>query len=211
MFCLVTGSINFFELGKKHWISEFIALSYLSEVAGHATYQNPEVQKLIHSTDMHFDLILVETTFVQESYVTFGHKFNAPVVELQSVCTSFWSNALMGNPNSFSYIVDYKTLSTNKMNFMERVQNTILGFTTLALYRYLMFPKQEKLVDLYMNYTGYETRPSLLDQIATTSLVLVNTHEALHYAQPNNPNIIYIAGIHVKPPNKLPEVRMKII
>lgn len=43
--------------------------------------QNSKVQKLIHSTDLHFDLIVNEDFFA-ENLLMFGHKFKAPIVTI---------------------------------------------------------------------------------------------------------------------------------
>lgn len=43
--------------------------------------KHPNVQKLIASTDQHFNLIIAEQ-FYQESFLMFAHKFRAPVITL---------------------------------------------------------------------------------------------------------------------------------
>lgn len=43
--------------------------------------QNENVKKLIHSTGLHFDVIVNEDFFA-ESWLIFAHKFNAPVVSI---------------------------------------------------------------------------------------------------------------------------------
>lgn len=42
---------------------------------------NSNVQKVIHSTDLHFDLVLLED-FYHESWLMFAYKFNAPVITI---------------------------------------------------------------------------------------------------------------------------------
>uniref|UniRef100_A0A1B6DZV4 UDP-glucuronosyltransferase n=1 Tax=Clastoptera arizonana TaxID=38151 RepID=A0A1B6DZV4_9HEMI len=197
--------VDFFEMRKYYWFVYANMLSTLGEFSGHVTLQHPEVQRMLHTGDYHFDLVLVETTFVQEAYVVFGHKFGAPVIELQSMCTSFWSNQLMSNSYPFSYFVDYRTRSDNKMDFIERLKNTILGISSIIVFRYILLPKQQALVNQYMRYDGWEGRPSLIDQLTNTSLAIVNTHVALHYPQPNNPNIIYAPGVQIRAPKELPQ------
>lgn len=39
------------------------------------------VQKLIHRTDLHFDLVINQEVF-HDSFLMFGHKFNAPIVTI---------------------------------------------------------------------------------------------------------------------------------
>lgn len=39
------------------------------------------VQKIIHSKDLHFDLV-INADFFHESWLMFAHKFNAPIVTI---------------------------------------------------------------------------------------------------------------------------------
>lgn len=43
--------------------------------------KDPNVQKIIHSDDLHFDLIINEE-FFHESWLMFGYLFNAPAVSI---------------------------------------------------------------------------------------------------------------------------------
>lgn len=43
--------------------------------------KHPNVQRVIHSNDLHFDLVINEE-FFHESWLMFGYKFNAPVVTI---------------------------------------------------------------------------------------------------------------------------------
>jgi hypothetical protein len=47
------------------------------------------VQKLIHS-DEQYDVVLLESFFVQELYSVLQHKFNAVAVELMALGSSSW-------------------------------------------------------------------------------------------------------------------------
>lgn len=44
-------------------------------------FENPNVQKFIHSTGLHFDLIINEE-FFGDSFLMFAHKFKAPIVTI---------------------------------------------------------------------------------------------------------------------------------
>lgn len=41
----------------------------------------PNVQKIINSEDLHFDLVINEE-FYHESWLMFGYKFNAPIITI---------------------------------------------------------------------------------------------------------------------------------
>lgn len=43
--------------------------------------QDANVQKLIHSTDKHFDVVINEEFFA-DSFLMFAHKFKAPIITI---------------------------------------------------------------------------------------------------------------------------------
>lgn len=43
--------------------------------------KSASVQKIIHSTDLHFDLV-INADFYHESWLMFAYKFNAPIVTI---------------------------------------------------------------------------------------------------------------------------------
>lgn len=47
---------------------------------------NVNVQKLIHSTDLHFDVFINEE-FWADSFLLFAYKFKAPIVTICEFCT----------------------------------------------------------------------------------------------------------------------------
>lgn len=53
-------------------------------------FENPNVQKLIHSTNLHYDVVINEEFFA-DSFLMFSHKFKAPIVTmckyLQLICS----------------------------------------------------------------------------------------------------------------------------
>lgn len=50
-------------------------------VINNYVYQNANVQKLIHSTNLQFDVVINED-FYGESFLMFAHKFKAPIVTI---------------------------------------------------------------------------------------------------------------------------------
>jgi hypothetical protein len=57
--------------------------------------EDPQVQRLIHS-DQQFDLLIMETFFMQEAFSALQHKFKAPAVEIINTPGNAWSNYLLG-------------------------------------------------------------------------------------------------------------------
>lgn len=56
-------------------------MSSFTNVMNAYALENPNVQKLIHSTDLHFDIVINEEFFA-ESFLMFAHKFKAPIVTI---------------------------------------------------------------------------------------------------------------------------------
>ena len=176
----------------------------LSEAVCHHVLQEENVQKLIHSTDLHFDLIIIEA-FFNECFLGFAHKFKAPLIQ---VCTYGGSNFMadwVGSPNPYSYVPDEFLDYTDKMNFWQRMYNTVFGTLKHVGRQLIHLPRQNAALQKYFNYT--DDLPPLWELEYKTSLVLLNTHHSLSYPKPLMPNYVQVGGMHMKPPKKLPQVR----
>lgn len=146
--------------------------------------------------------------FHHECFVTIGHKFNAPVVQLIPSTPTADVAQWHGNPYDGSYIPDVNSGFSDHMSFVERLTNTAVSFIHTAINSYLYLPKQRELMDLYFNYTGWETRPSMENMLKNISLTLMNTHFSIGTPRPFVPSYIDVAGMHLKPASPLPEVNI---
>lgn len=173
------------------------------------TVNKPSVLKLIHSQGLNFDLVLFEN-FFHECFVTIGHKFNAPVVQLFPSVPNAGVAQWYGNPYAGSYIPDINSGLSDNMSFIERLTNTAISFihTTMSSLYYL--PKQRGLMDKYFNYTGWETRPSMENMLKNVSLTLINTHFSIGTPRPLVPSFIDVAGMQLRPASTLPAVNIFI-
>jgi glucuronosyltransferase len=177
----------------------------IGESLCHKVLQQESVQKLIHSTDQHFDVIFIEAS-VTECFLSFAHIFQAPTIQ---VCPYGGGNFMadwVGSPNPYSYVPDQSIDYTDKMNFWERTLNTILCLLKHVLRQLIHVPKQNAVMQNHFNYT--DNLPPVWELEHKTSLVLVNTHHSLSYPKPLMPNYVQVGGMHVKPPTKLPQVRI---
>jgi hypothetical protein len=80
---VLTVPANMFDM---HSFGHF-DLAFMSWFTGdslcHYVLQQESIQKLIHSTDLHFDVVIVGA-FFNECFLGFAHKFQAPIIQ---VCT----------------------------------------------------------------------------------------------------------------------------
>nr|QPA18394.1 UDP-gluconosyltransferase [Trialeurodes vaporariorum] len=195
--------------GLLQFVTPFFFWRALGNILDRAM-STEEFKELVQSKDT-FDLVIAEYSFAQESLAAFGHKFNAPIIDISSTAPNPVTLSNNGNPHTFSYIPDILLALDNKMSFFERVKNSAYGLTQLIGSSIYQFPSQQALMRKHFTYLGADTMPSLREMIRNTSAVLVNAHFSVNYPQPFAPNIIEIGGFHLKPAKKLPAELQKFM
>jgi len=172
--------------------------------ACHHVLQGENLQKIIHSTDLHFENFVIEA-FINECFLEFAHKFQAPFIQ---PCTYGGSNYMadwVGSPNTYSYIPDKFIEYRDKINLWQRMYNTVLGTLKRVGRQLIQLPRQNAALHKYFNYTDNLSPEWELEYKAT--LVLLNTHHSFSYPNPLMPNYVQVGGMNVKTPKKFPQVR----
>jgi len=114
-----------------------------------------------------------------------------------------WSYDRVGGPDNPSYIPTIVTRAAGKMNFKERMINTLYYiYFKLAWKYYSEWPANELLKENF----GPDT-PHINEIVYNTSMVFVNGHFSLDGPRPLVPNMVEIGGIHVKSPKPIPKVK----
>lgn len=163
--------------------------------------QIPEVQELIKINHKDkFDLI-ISTIFFSDCYLGFVHKFEAPLIFISPGGHVFGSHEFIGDPDPWSHVPAIMLPYTDRMNFQERFLNTLFGLIFKATRWYI-----NSLQDNVMRRHFGSDVPFVGDLQRNASLMLLNTHVSLSYPRPTVPNVIYVGGMHVKPPKELPKV-----
>ncbi|KAL1461764.1 hypothetical protein WDU94_013636 [Cyamophila willieti] len=170
--------------------------------------QHPVIRDLLKS-DAKFDLIIAEFFFGQEPLAVFGHKFQAPMISHFSHSTPSHVFHSMGTPNLYSYMPDFHLALPTRMNFIQRLQNTLFGvFNPLAL-AWWYYPAQDLLM---REIAGTFTPPlpyiqTLLHNISAT---LVYSDPMLEYPRAQIANLVPVGGIHLKT-SQLPKDLVKLM
>jgi glucuronosyltransferase len=193
-----------FDMASQSPIELTLMMWFMGEAVCHHVLQEDIVQKLIHSTDLHFDVVVMET-FFNECFFGFAHKFKAPLIQVCTYGGAKYMADFVGSPNPYSYVPDDFFHYTDKMNFWERMHNAIIGTFKQVGRQLFHLPRQNAAMQKYFNYT--DSLPPVWELENKTSLVLLNTHHSLSYPKPLMPNYVQVGGMHVKPPKKLPQVR----
>jgi glucuronosyltransferase len=204
---IISGATNSFDLPKFNYFQIILMLWGLGSEVCDRVLQQKTVQDLIHSNDQQFDLIINEA-FANDCFLGFAHKFKAPVVQLVTFGGTSWMGDWVGNPTPYSYVPDPFQNFSDRMDFWERIVNT-LGITFQKLTRIFYYlPKQQALLEKY--FSDYAPLPSISELDSSTSLLLLNHHFSISYPRPLVPNMVEVGGMHVKPAKKLPAVSMSV-
>ncbi|CAH0746951.1 unnamed protein product [Bemisia tabaci] len=198
------NNVNMTELGTANPLISRAFLYTMFNKFAELSVSAKEMQELISSKE-EFDVIAGEVSFFQPSLLAFAHRFQAPFVDLSPATPFTHVSSFMGNPFSFSYIPDSLLTLSDSMSFLERLENTVNGLWDLAWFNWYFVPAQDAIIKKHFKYPGVEKIPSVSELIKNISLSLVNSHFSIGYSRPFSPNMVEIAGMHLKPVQKLPK------
>lgn len=150
-----------------------------------------------------FDLVIIEN-FFHECFVTLGHKYGAPVVQLLPFATNPRVSQWHGNPYGPAYVADFAANYVAPMTFAQRAQNAVAATFNTWINRLIYIPRQLAIMDKHFAYEGHESRPDLETMLRNVSLTLVNSHPMIWPAVPYVPSYVQVAGMHTKPAGPLP-------
>lgn len=203
---LVTDTI--LEDGKSYFyfFDELHVRSVIGVEITKTYVSSPEVQKFIKEDQSKFDLVIVES-FFQECTIAMGHKYGAPVVNFIPVAPWATPSLLAGNPSDFSYIKDFKLNSGKRINFWDRLLNTLFGLYAMLFEPIIYYSKMENLMNTYFKYPGYETRPKMIEMLKNVSLSLIDSDVAILSPRPYVPSFIEVPGIHLHQTKNMQKVK----
>ena len=165
--------------------------------------EEEEINKLIHSEDVQFDLVIMEA-FFNECFLGFVHKFKAPLIQVCVFSGTHWMGDWFGNRNPYAFIPDVFSSFSNRMDFWERLVNTITGTLVRFVRQHLYIPDQDE--NLKKHFGFLEGLPSVTELEYNTSLLLLNHHFSIGHPRPLMPAMVQVGGLHLKLAKKLPQV-----
>lgn len=176
---------NLTSLGQMKAI--FGAMPILTEeLLNHAHVKN------LLKSNMKFDAMII-THPLSEQLFGIAHHFNVPLIVLSLIGTNPMVNYIAGNMNPYSYVPNLQYTFTDKMSFVERLINTVMGLSG-EIFQALLFPIQKSISAKY-----FPSAPPLEDIIEKhVALILVNSHYTTESPRPYTPNLIQIGGFHLE-------------
>ncbi|KAK5642054.1 hypothetical protein RI129_008221 [Pyrocoelia pectoralis] len=162
------------------------------------TLNSSNVQKLIKSNEK-FDIVILER-LMNDAFHGFCAHFEAHCIISSPIPTSSWTNIQMGNVGPPSYVPELGSRFSSEMNFFERAYNFLAYLFYTTWFHAYVVPLHNEIMHKYFTKV-----PHLYDIYYNVSLMLVNTHIAVHPPVPHLPNMIEIGGYHIKPPKPIPK------
>lgn len=153
-------------------------------------------------TDERFDVIISEYFNSNCLLTPLIEKLKIPFIGITSHVLMPWSNMWVGNPDNPGYVPVIFMDNSDKMSFLERVENTVMLLFNRFYYRYIIEDHEFELVKKHVGKDFSHAEAVMYN----TSLILSNTHFTLHGARPFVPNVIEVGGIHLEEHQKLPSV-----
>lgn len=194
---------SFQEFSYTHLMKYYEPL-YLAELGRNSCERAFHSENLLEfiKTDKQFDVIITEF-FNSDCMLAFVHKFKAPLIGIGSNTIMSWMNMRFGNIDHPAYVPSNFLDHTDKLSFIERVENAMMNvFSKFVYYYYIDRPTY----DIVKPYFG-EDLPQLSDIAINASLMLSNSHFSLFTPRPLVPSVIEVCGLHIEDTKPLPKVK----
>ncbi|XP_037716694.1 UDP-glycosyltransferase UGT5 [Drosophila subpulchrella] len=198
------GAQHLFELTRMT-IYDFLKMLEIIGVktTEHALRQ-PKVQALINAkqTDGVFDLLLAEQ-FYQEAFLALAHVYKIPVVTSGTLDFENHMSQMMGLITPWSFVPHGFMPYTDRMSFLERVQNSYVSFYEDMNRLLNYFPKMDAVAKEFFGPVLGEV-PKVKHMEQEISVMLLNSHAPLTTARPTVDAMVSVGGMHIYPPKALP-------
>lgn len=116
--------------------------------------------------------------------------------------TGLWYPAEVGAPAPLSYVPEFNSLLTDRMDLLDRIRNTVVYLVSRFGVNFLVLPKYERIMKKY----NVLPSKSMYELIQGSCLWMLCTDVALEFPRPTLPNVVYVGGILTKPASPLPQV-----
>lgn len=101
---------QFLDMASASMFSYIHFLRDMPRIRHPYAYENANVQKFIHSTGLHFDLVINEE-YIADSFLMFAHKYKAPIVTICEFSIRFQLNHALVK-SAIIVVYEYKIFSS---------------------------------------------------------------------------------------------------
>ncbi|XP_050541394.1 UDP-glycosyltransferase UGT4-like isoform X2 [Daktulosphaira vitifoliae] len=160
------------------------------------TLELNEIKLFLNDTKNEFDLVLIECWY-NDVFLAIGERYSAPIICLSPMLPTAYQSSYLGVPINPAYIPSVWLYYSDKMSFKDRLNNFLMAIAELITNNILRINDQNMLEQLY-EYPGHRNGSSLIDLKKNIALTFVNSHFSVSYSRPYPPNVIPVAGMHLR-------------
>ncbi|XP_005180523.2 UDP-glucosyltransferase 2 [Musca domestica] len=197
-------SFDIEEMYSKSVLEHFTRLMYATTSNTDALLQSPKVRELLHSQQQ-FDLLVVDL-FLSDALMGLSFFYQIPTVVISPSGSNTWLNQRFGNSQNAALDPSNFLAYSKHMTLWQRSVNTLMVMFEKLTYSFFHMISQQVVYTkhfepLCQNSPWCNTLPDHKDLIQNLSLALINTHPVLQYPRAFLPNMLTIAGVHLKNDN----------
>ncbi|KAJ2950199.1 hypothetical protein O0L34_g11559 [Tuta absoluta] len=181
-------------LGVERILMQLFAFWPLNEFALSTCKKLVDWPGVAEAMKQPYDLVIMEYF---NSYCMLGllhvYRVNAPIVALSSTGLMPWTPSRIGLDENPSYVPLLSSSFTTKMDFWQRLENSILQVYYKYWFKTEIQAKEQEIIEKHFA----RKIPDLGELAKNVSLVIQNTHPSLHGVKPLLPGVVEAGGMHL--------------
>ena len=161
--------------------------------------EDKQVQNLINDKSKKFDLLILEAC--TRPALAFSHIYKAPVIQMSSFGAALDNYVNIGAP---IHPILYPSITRQRLHNLtlwEKVKEVYMEFLTARLY------ERSKIAEDAMLKKHFGNNIPPVDELNNNvDMLFLNIHPVFEGIRPVPPSVVFMGGLHVKPPQELPPV-----
>ncbi|XP_011881506.1 PREDICTED: UDP-glucuronosyltransferase 2B31-like [Vollenhovia emeryi] len=155
--------------------------------------EHPEIKQLAQPKNPPYDAVLIEV-FGAHCFGIIAHLLKVPLIGVSTTSLYPWLPSLIAQPESLAFVPSNVLSFTGRMNFWQRLYNTVRTYYDKWYFNYLTTREQDKIIREQFG----PDMPGVRELERKVSLILINSHIALNGIQPKTPAAVDVGGLHVQ-------------
>lgn len=173
-----------------------------------AIYRDPIFLQLMTGGE-HFDLVIIEG-ILNECVLPVVSVLNAPFVYMVGISPTPWLLNAVASPQAFAQLPLPGLCFTDRMSFIQRTMNMMLGLFTLFFRKWVLMSAVDRIAaEVLPSHLATNLTSVIQIEEERLSLLISNSHPSITYGMPKSPAFIEAGGLHCRAPKPLPQVKYK--
>ncbi|KAL0120583.1 hypothetical protein PUN28_008344 [Cardiocondyla obscurior] len=166
--------------------------------------ENVAIKELAQPKNPPYDAVLIEV-FGAHCFSVIAHILKVPLIGISTTSLYPWLPPLISQPENLAFVPNNLLSFKGRMNFWQRLYNSVHTFYNKWYFNYLTTQKQDEIIREHFG----PNMPSVRELERKLSLVLINSHIALNGIQPRTPAAVDVGGLHVQDENQTLQPELK--